>query len=393
MAGIKSDGNIACLDGLRGMAALWVVLGHGAQLTGLPIALLNRPDYGVDLFIVLSGFLMAYHFIGRAKAEPWEDERTWYIFWLRRFFRISPLYYVLLVVAFLVGPAIGEMRFLVDHFLHRGISPERYLDTGSINLLAHLSFLFGVLPAYAYRTPLPDWSIGLEMQFYLAFPFLMLAIRAIGWVRGAAVIAVSALAIDLAFHRAGIVFPMPAFLPLKLPLFLTGMLIAAALADERDRGVRVTMALGLALVPTLPGDGATGAVIRAAIAAVFAMLILKDLRPRLLARPVAVLDHLLANRAARWLGEMSYGTYLLHLLFLNAVAGWLVARYGHDINSPVRFCLAMAVVIPATLVTSYVCHHAIEQPGTRLGRAVIRRVNRRRAAPASASVDLPPERS
>ena len=38
--------------------------------------------------------------------------------------------------------------------------------------MAHFTFLFGFIPRYAASTHIPDWSIGLEMQFYLFFPFI-----------------------------------------------------------------------------------------------------------------------------------------------------------------------------------------------------------------------------
>ncbi|CAH2786711.1 MAG: Acyltransferase 3 [uncultured Caballeronia sp.] len=46
------------------------------------------------------------------------------------------------------------------------------------NVVTHLTYTFGMFPRYAFNTPLPDWSIGLEMQFYAVFPLLMLLITA-----------------------------------------------------------------------------------------------------------------------------------------------------------------------------------------------------------------------
>ena len=91
MAGAR----IGCLDGLRGAAALWVLIGHAMLLTGLRVPLLSSPDLAVDLFILLSGFLMAYH------AERSRDDQgqpaTWAKFWAKRFFRIAPLYWMAVV--------------------------------------------------------------------------------------------------------------------------------------------------------------------------------------------------------------------------------------------------------------------------------------------------------
>jgi peptidoglycan/LPS O-acetylase OafA/YrhL len=68
MAGSTSS-RIACLDRLRAIAALWVLAGHCALLTGLSVPVLDLPDLGVDLFMMLSGFLMVFHYHLRAKKE------------------------------------------------------------------------------------------------------------------------------------------------------------------------------------------------------------------------------------------------------------------------------------------------------------------------------------
>ena len=101
------------LDGLRGYASLWVFLGHICILTQFNIPLLSNPDLGVDLFILLSGYLMAKNYIERRLAEPWESKMTIIRFWMRRFFRIAPLYYFLLLIAFYFGEHFGYYRDVI----------------------------------------------------------------------------------------------------------------------------------------------------------------------------------------------------------------------------------------------------------------------------------------
>lgn len=95
---------VACLDGLRGIAALWVLVGHGMLLTGFYVPIFVAADLGVDLFILLSGFLMVFQYQLRQEWENWDLPRTWAAFWTRRFFRLSPLYFPLLVVSLAIGP-------------------------------------------------------------------------------------------------------------------------------------------------------------------------------------------------------------------------------------------------------------------------------------------------
>ena len=211
MTDIRSS-RIECLDGLRALAAIWVLVGHCLLLTGWRIPILGEPDLGVDLFIMLSGFLMVFHYQLRQDREPWQRPETWLKFWTRRYFRIAPLFYVMLFAALALGPYLYESRIVIDDFLSRSHqAPERYLDGSLKNIVAHLTFLFGLVPNLAYRTPLPDWSLGLEMQFYAVFPAVMLLVRRLDWIRSAILVAMLGCIIVFAMGRLSIHFPMPSF--------------------------------------------------------------------------------------------------------------------------------------------------------------------------------------
>src|SRR3546814_5340753 len=100
----------------------------------------------------------------RAGREDWTAPGTWAAFWTRRFFRLAPLFYVTLAAALIAGPAIYADRVAIDSVLGQSLQPpERYLDGSFINIALHLSFLFGLLPDYAFLTPLPDLSLGLVL--------------------------------------------------------------------------------------------------------------------------------------------------------------------------------------------------------------------------------------
>ncbi|MGO7223721.1 acyltransferase, partial [Rhizobium ruizarguesonis] len=69
-------------------------------------------------------------------------------------------------------------------------SATRYFDGSIANDLKHLTFIFVLIPQFSYSTALPDWSIGLEMQFYFALPFLIIIIGRIGWLTGIVIIVI-----------------------------------------------------------------------------------------------------------------------------------------------------------------------------------------------------------
>ncbi|PRD41164.1 acyltransferase [Phyllobacterium phragmitis] len=364
---------IDCLDGLRGLASLWVMIGHALLLTGWRLPVLSEPDLGVDLFIMLSGFLMVFHYQLRAGKEPWDLTSTWRNFWVRRYFRIAPLYYLLLAVALVLGPWLFESRMVIDTFLGRTPqAPNRFLDHSLTNGLMHVSFLFGLVPDYAYRTPLPDWSIGLEMQFYAAFPFIMLLLGKAGWLKGAAVTAAIAIAIWLMLKLLGIHFPMPAFLPLKMHIFLCGMLLALALHANASRAVlHGVAAVALALLP-IGGDMTVAKMLmRVILVAIFFAMLYHRLFGGKLGTRLQTASSFLGNNFFRWLGELSFGAYLWHLILLQPIVAYFIGAYGDTITSPVRFALVTAILVPLVYAVAYVTFLAVEKPGQRLAKQLI----------------------
>jgi len=361
---------VECLDGLRGVAALWVLIGHMMILTGFRLPLVSKPDLGVDLFILLSGFLMMFQYRLRAGSEDWGAPGTWAAFWTRRFFRLAPLFYVTLAAALIAGPLIYADRVAIDSFLGQSLQPrERYTDASLTNIALHLSFMFGLLPHYAFRTPLPDWSLALEMQFYALFPFLVLLGRRIGWVPSALVAAGGGAAVALLAGAAGLDYPMPSFLPLKLQLFLSGMLIAAGPGESRARlWTRLGAAMLLAAIP-IGGeqDPLHFAVRELLVFGFFGLVHWRSLGP------IGWVSRLLGSRPFYWLGELSYGTYLIHLLILQPVAAAVIAQFGTGLGAAARFALTGAIVVPATYAMAFVTYKLVELPGQRLGKAAIKR--------------------
>ncbi|MDK1374266.1 MULTISPECIES: acyltransferase [unclassified Sinorhizobium] len=366
---------IDCLDGLRGLASLWVMIGHALLLTGWRLPVLSEPDLGVDLFIMLSGFLMVFHYQLRASKEPWELASTWGSFWIRRFLRIAPLYYVLLAIAFALGAWLFESRMIIDAFLGRTPqAPYRYLDNGMINGLMHASFLFGLSPDYAYRTPLPDWSIGLEMQFYAAFPFIMLLLKKGGWLKGALFTALIAVAIVSTSSVLGVHFPMPAFLPLKMHIFLCGMLLALGLHADRSKAVlHGGAAMALALLPIGGDMTMTKMLMRVTLVAVFFALLYHRLIDNVVGIRLRAFSSSLGNRFFHWLGELSFGAYLWHLIFLQPIAAYFIAAFGDTISAPMRFAVVTAILVPLVYAAACMTFLSVERPGQRLAKRLIGR--------------------
>ncbi|SAL18196.1 acyltransferase [Caballeronia cordobensis] len=365
---------IPALDGLRGLAAMWVFLCHVQILTGMKsIPILSYGELAVDLFMFLSGFLMAHHYLERRADEPWNTGRTWWRFWCRRFFRITPAYYLLLLISFAAGHYLADARTSIAHFWPATATLDsRYLDHSVWNVLTHVTYSFGVLPRYSFNTALPDWSIGLEMQFYAVFPLLMLLIARHGVFIAIAGLAIVAFAVQLMAPGLFAAFPMPSFLPMKLYMFLAGMV--AALTRDSSKATR-----GLMLAASLPSiqfalhpDAMSGVRI-VLVVALFMLLSAESVGHGAGSmRAVRAARRLLGMRIGKVLGDLAYGFYLIHLLILLPVAGYLTKFEGYlNASAPLRFAVVATVVGAATLGLSWVLHRVVEKPGIALGKRLL----------------------
>jgi peptidoglycan/LPS O-acetylase OafA/YrhL len=359
------------IDAARGICAAWVFLTHCVALSGIQLRLFITPGFAVDVFMAISGFLMTRHFIERQAKEPWESPTTWLRFWTRRFFRLAPGYYFLLTIAFLLEPLmygfVENMKAVSTLIIDTSI----YSDRSAANIASHYSFVFGLLPAYHWRTPLPDWSLSLEMQFYFTFPFLMLLFWGLGWIAATAILVAASLFVWWLAPSYMESFYLPSMLLLKLPVFLAGMLGAFAIErSQRNYGVLLGAAVLLTLIP-LPNSGGWIMDLYRGIY-VSALLIAVTLEGGRYRGPLSATGDWLVgiskHRFFAFLADMSYGVYLLHALTVPVVVGWL-ATQGLD-RIP-RAAMALAICVPLTYALAWILHKCIEAPGISLGRQLL----------------------
>jgi peptidoglycan/LPS O-acetylase OafA/YrhL len=361
------SGDIPVLNGIRGLLALWVLLGHVHIYCGGLLPFLSTPGMAVYAFMVMSGFLMALHFRLREQREPWQSPKTWGIFYVRRFFRIAPLYYLLLAFALTFqGPYMAAYnnlgKFYRPDFVQAvGIPAFDLHGFDFATLFYHVTFLFGAIPSQSSNNVMPDWSIGLEMQFYLVFPFLMIALRKIG----PAWFAACALAVVFAAHPLERQFPFPSFLPMVLTAFVIGIFMSEAwfTKDRMTASALLVLAIFLSSV-RMPAK------FQAIPLAMIFLINFPELFERLKIKwlGTAVVNGL-GGRVGLFLGDRSYSVYLLHMLILVPFLTMVEAKPWFEHSTPsVRF----AVVAPVMLVTCYALASitliAIENPFIAMGR-------------------------
>ncbi|MEZ5986904.1 MAG: acyltransferase [Hyphomonas sp.] len=322
------------LDGLRGVAAMIVVLAHAGNL-GLIWRNPQSGHIGVMLFFALSGFLMAWLYGMRDMTL-----RGWASYAARRFFRVYPLF----VLAVLWSLWVPRWSYRVN--------AENYLD--------HLRLADGVSVL---------WTIPVEIKYYLVFPFVALAVHAIRS-RTAQLTLLAAL---IAFFA---LVPMPKEHKPVWPFmsyFLMGYAAAVALAWIKERSYPGWLA-DLAFACSCAAIVLAMPVVMNALTGYHYKIWSKPLALSLLVG-VTVLSCalsprlaplLLGNPVTRFIGKISFSLYLSHMLVLRYVKSHSPDWLDLPLSMIAVFCVATLLWL------------IIERPSQWFGQSVGRLIARGR---------------
>jgi peptidoglycan/LPS O-acetylase OafA/YrhL len=357
---------------LRGTAALWVFISHVLLFVDRDFVPFSKGGQAVELFILLSGFVIGLLRINN--PEPYLP----YLF--RRWVRLYPVFLIALAIGVatpdLYSELFGWNQWMTEPRTNVLMRAQDQRDYFWQHLLAHLTLLHGMIPDYilpqsalAFSGPL--WSISIEWQFYLVAPFLMGALRG----HTLRVVSVGLLMLALAFvaEKLGWMIwqaAVPSFLPLRLDLFIIGM-ICAALWDR----ARVASPLPLAFA--------------VAVGAMVALMLAPSVLPVLMwfttyylaavsgrTRVGALADRVFNLSIARWLGRISYGVYLLHLPVLLGIASIVVIPFAGDWSVWPATLLLGVLSLPLTLLAASLSFRFVEKPLIAWGRNFAGRLGR-----------------
>lgn len=157
------------IDFFKGVAICGVVLVHagGGALRGICGWLGASGAYGVQMFLIIAIYLSCYSLEKREKnnTEVWKISLKWF---LERVWRLTPLYYLALVIYILVVP--DKMNIWLG-------SMAEGVNAG--NMIAHLFYVHSLFPYYANSVMWVEWYLGVLVLYYLILPVVFRQIRSL----------------------------------------------------------------------------------------------------------------------------------------------------------------------------------------------------------------------
>lgn len=351
----KESSHYDYIDSLRAFAILLVIMVHSSQRFG--ITCIGKLDgalgcgmYGVQMFFIASAFTLFLSYKNRQAIE----KHYMLNFFIRRFFRIAPLYYIGIIYYYFQNcrgsVSVGEFA-------------------------ANVCFVNDVHPLWMNHLVPGGWSIAVEMTFYLLVPLLFCKIKNIGQAVRAFLLAIVCNAllrflmllipICIEPHWIWTEF-LYYWLPNQLPVFLMGVIMYFIVVEKNS----------LKDVPSLYW---------LLIAAVLLVNKMFDLRLLIFSNHWFALIFLLfgialskkqfvifVNPITKYIGKVSFSMYLVHF----AVMYWL-ERFGcmpHlNIHPALNYALWYVMVVIITVAISTITYNVIEQPFQNLGKILIKK--------------------
>lgn len=354
-----ADSSLDKIDGissLRGLAAFYVFLFH-ITLIAVPVltppvalqSIILRGGSGVSLFFIISAYTLA---LSMSKRNWGATEILG--FYVRRFFRIAPLFWLMLF-----GMIVYRM------------SNHMYFEWHII--LANLFFVFNVVPVLSQGIVDASWTIGLEMVFYIFFPFLFKCTKSI-------FCAVKFLAVSfvLSFVINSNVFLLHAevfdrqyvymSLANHLPFFMIGLLCFKIHEKYGDRFKSEATGWMLLLLSFFgfvllwrDGRNFVGEEFYS-VGVNYGILLIACL----VGNPGVVV-----NRITAFYGKISFSFYLMHPVIIFVLLPVFLRIHEFKLSSGLDWFLCVATATPIVTGCAWVGHALIESNGMRLGKKIV----------------------
>lgn len=359
--------HLTYLDGLRGLAAFYVLLHHlymkvlidaGVAPIGFPLAAFG--ELAVDVFIVLSGYCLMLPIVRSASAEISGGAWT---FFKRRAWRILPPYFAALSIS------MGMLWVSHRLSLHHGMLTTTKVSGLSLGpILSHLLLVHNLKPAWAFQIDGSLWSVATEWQIYFFLPALLLPL----WKRwGPVPMLACAWGLGLLpwFLHLGLAESARTWL---LGLFALGMAAAGINFPRQPQewvrrvpwgGITLCLTFFLLVIVTLRWETVAVAKpwpVDLLMGLLTATLLIHctSFRAHQEARAVPLVLRLLESRFMVGLGAFSYSLYLIH----GPILAVLIALTRHRLDANQLTLFMLVVGVPVTCAVSFLFYLLFERP-------------------------------
>lgn len=349
------------LDGIRAICILFTVANH---IPGTPWPI--NGSVGVDIFFALSGWLITWLLIHDRNTGKGAKLASYYI---RRVFRIMPLYALTVIFYFLAALAIGRLTGSNAEIVNYRVGLPYFGTFNGEYMHQETGTLFG-----------HSWTLGIEEKFYIIWPFIMVFLWNSRLLAGAAL--------------AGAILS-PVWIGQNPELLIRGY---------------AGLAFGAALAVAASQSASFSAVVRSrgtaylALFGIAAAYVGSLLLPQPLLWNVSIAFFAAGLIGSLWLGEagwlnralsfgplaaagrLTYAVYLTHVLVMNVCLLALA-----KLNVALPWMGAFVLCYLASIVVAYVLHRAVEKPLIEVGRTIAKR-SAHPAGTRSAPAGSPPAR-
>lgn len=348
------------LDSMRGIAILLVVLGHIGNMIGykaydyFPVVIqkfIYNGHLGVQMFFIVSAFTLLMSYDNR-KGEAQATKK----FFVRRFFRIAPMYYLAIIFTFMQMIDFNFANFDWDTFHKKA-------------LLTNIFFVNALSPTTINNFVIGGWSISAEFIFYFILPFICAKVKSLNGMITFTLLALL-LSSFLLFILRGTSVDGNEFLRYyffnHLPVFGLGMTAYWINKEGGLKSIKPKVLLLLTLTIFISCFAEMPYAIPYSLG--FFTLLLTQSR-----KAYSIFN----NKVLVSIGKVSFSIYLVHFAVMALMYKWKLVDYFTTFETTATAYLSFLLLFIVLTVVSYliscVTYKYIEQKGQQLGRIIIKK--------------------
>lgn len=358
------------IDDLRALAIIMVMIVHTAQSVyinnPLRLEIASFGQMGVQLFFVLSALTLCIS-INKKEFTVYEVSK----FYIRRYFRIAPLYYF--------GILLYALYAILTNYT--SFNGESFYETYNLkNIFSNILFIHGFVRANNSVVP-GGWSIGTEMAFYAIFPFLFFYLKSISTNRKRLIIClllilISGLIINFITLKYGLKYFVYYNLLNQLSVFLVG--ICFYFYNSNTELYKNNKSITLPLLVFF-------------LLFFFSFISYKyyfniSITPFLVSLAFIFLVYIVSISSYRSLqiikrtGQLSFSIYIIHFVFAWDLSKIIYELLKESVNTDLIFVLCFFVTYLLSFAFSLITESIIEKHGIEFGRKVTKLVFRQKIA-------------